>query len=52
VHRKVLKQDSDKEVAFLLSMSEGLSQLDYSALGSVTGLDLLSEAISVLFENY
>jgi len=49
VHRKVLKQDSDKEMAFLLSVSEGLSQLDFSALDSVTDLDLLSEAISGLF---
>ena len=49
VHRKVLKQDSEEEVAFLLSVSEGLSQLDFSALDSVTGLDMLSEAISGLF---
>ena len=25
MHRKVLKQDSEEEVAFLLSVSEGLS---------------------------
>jgi len=49
VHRKVLKQDNDKEMAFLLSVSEGLSQLDFSALDSVTGLNLLSETISGLF---
>jgi len=49
VYRKVLKQDSDEEVAFLLSVGEGLSQLDFSALDSVTGLDMLSEAISGLF---
>ena len=36
-------------MAFLLSVSEGLSQLDFSALDSVAGLDLLSEAISGLF---
>ena len=30
-------------------MSEGLSQLDFSTLDSVTGLDMLSEAISELF---
>ena len=51
VHRKVLKQDSEEEVAFLLSVSEELSQLDFSALDSVTGLDLLSEVISGLFAN-
>ena len=49
VHKKVLKQDSEEEAAFLLSVSEGLSQLDFSALDSVTGLDMLSEAISRLF---
>jgi len=38
-----------QEAAFLLSVSEGLSQLDFSALDSVTGLDMLSEAISGLF---
>jgi len=32
VYKKVLKQDSEEEVAFLLSVSEGLSQLDFSAL--------------------
>jgi len=51
VHRKVLKQDSDEKAAFLLSVSEGLSQLDFSALDSVNGLDMLSEAISGLFAN-
>jgi len=51
VHRKVLKQDSEEE-AFLLSVSEGLSQLDFSALDSVTGLDMLSKAISGLFADY
>jgi len=49
VHRKVLNQDSEEEAAFLLSVSEGLSQLDFSALDSVTGLDILSETISGLF---
>ena len=49
MHRKVLKQDSEEEVAFLLSVSEWLFQLDFSALNSVTGLDLLSEVISGLF---
>ena len=49
MHRKVLKQDSEEEAAFLLSVSEGLSQLDFSALDSVTGLDMLSEAIFKLF---
>ena len=51
MHRRVLKQDSEEEVAFLLSVSEGLSQLDFSALDSVAGLDMLSEAISGLFAN-
>ena len=51
VHRKVLKQDSEEEAAFLFSMSEGLSQLNFSALDSVTGLDMLSEVISGLFAN-
>ena len=49
VYRKVLKQDSEEEVAFLLSVSKGLSQLDFSALNSVSSLDMLSEAISGLF---
>ncbi len=49
MHRKVLKQDSKEEVAFLLSVSKGLSQLDFSALDSVTDLDMLSEIISGLF---
>ena len=49
VHRKVLKQNSNEEAAFLLFVSEVLSQLDFSALDSVTGLDMLSKAISRLF---
>jgi len=49
VHRKVLRQDSDEEAAFLLFVSKGLSQLDFSTLDSVTGLNMLSEAISRLF---
>ena len=49
MHRKVLKQDSEEKVAFLLSVSEGLFQLAFSALDSVAGLDMLSEAISGLF---
>ena len=58
MHKKVLKQDSEEETAFLLSVSEGLSQLDFSeglsqldfsALDSIAGLDMLSEAISGLF---
>ena len=52
VYRKVLKQDSDEEVAFLLSISEELSQLDFSTLDSVTGLNLLFETISGLFVDY
>ena len=49
MYRKVLKQDSKEEAAFLLSVSKGLSQLDFSALDSVAGLNMLSEAISKLF---
>ena len=49
MHKKVLKQDSEEETAFLLSVSEGLSQLDFSTLDSVAGLDMLSETISGLF---
>ena len=49
MYRKVLKEDSEEEAAFLLSVSEGLSQLDFSALDSVASLDMLSEAISGLF---
>ena len=49
MYRKVLKQDSEEEVAFLLFVSEGLFQLNFSALDSVAGLDMLSEAISGLF---
>ena len=52
MHRKVLKQDSEEEAAFLLSVSEGLFQLDFSALDSVTGLDMLSEVISGLFADW
>ena len=51
MYRKVLKQDSEEEAAFLFSVSEGLSQLKFSALNFVTGLDLLSEMISRLFAN-
>ena len=49
VCRMVLKRDSEEEAAFLLSVSEGLSQLNFSSLDSTAGLDLLSEAISRLF---
>ena len=49
VHRKVLKQDSEEEVAFLLSVSEGLSQLDFSALDSVLVLTCsLSQSLDSL----
>ena len=49
VRRMVLKRDSEEEAVFLLSVSEGLSQLNFSSLDSTAGLDLLSEAISGLF---
>ena len=49
VRRMVLKRDSEEEAAFLLSVSKGLSQLNFSSLDSTAGLDLLSEAISRLF---
>jgi len=48
VRRMVLKHDSEEEVAFLLSVSKGLLQLNFSSLDSTAGLDLLSEAISRL----
>ena len=51
MHRKVLKQDSEEEVTFLLSVSEGLFQLNFSALDSIAGFDLLSKVISGLFSN-
>jgi len=47
----VLKCDSEEETAFLLSVSKGLLQLNFSSLDSTAGLDLLSEAISGLFAN-
>jgi len=49
MRRMVLKRDSEEEMAFLLSVSEGLSQLNFSSLDFTAGLDLLSEAISGLF---
>ena len=49
VRRMVLKCNSEEETVFLLSVSEGLSQLNFSSLDSTAGLDLLSEAISRLF---
>ncbi len=49
VHRKFLKQNSNEEVAFLLSVSKRLSQLDFSSLNSIASLDLLSEMIFGLF---
>ena len=49
VCRMVLKRNSEEEAAFLLSVSEGLSQLNFSSLNSIADLDLLSEAISRLF---
>jgi len=51
MHRKILKQDSEEEVTFLLSVSERLFQLNFSALDSIAGLDLLSKMISGLFAN-
>jgi len=53
VCRMVLKHDSEKETAFLLSVSEGLSQLNFSSLDSTTGLDFLSKTIVIsgLFAN-
>ena len=47
--RMVLKCDSKEKAAFMLFVSEGLSQLNFSSLDSTAGLDLLSEAISGLF---
>jgi len=45
----VFKHDSEKKVAFLLSVSEELSQLNFYTLDSVASLNLLSETISKLF---
>ena len=49
----VLKHDSEEETAFLFSVSEGLSQLNFSSLDSTTDLDLLSKTIVIsgLFTN-
>ena len=52
VCRMVLKCNSKEKMAFLLSVSEGLSQLNFSSLDFTTSLDLLSKAISRLFANY
>ena len=52
VCRMVLKCDSEEEMAFLLSVSEGLSQLNFSSLDFTAGLNLLSKAISGLFADY
>jgi len=43
VCRIVLKHDSEEETAFLLSVNEGLSQLNFSSLDSTAGLNLLSK---------
>ena len=51
VCRMVLKYDSKEEITFLLSVSEGLSQLNFSSLDFTIGLDLLSKAIFRLFVN-
>jgi len=45
----VLKHDSKEKAAFLLSVSEELSQLDFYTLNSVVSLNSLSEVISGLF---
>ena len=47
----VLKHNSGKKMAFLLSMSKGLSQLEFYTLDSVTSLNSLSKAIFKLFAN-
>jgi len=52
VYKIVFKHDSEEEVVFLLSVSEGLSQLDFYTLDSVASLNSLSKAISKLFSNY
>ena len=49
VCRMVLKHDSEEETVFLLSVSKGLSQLNFSSLDFIASLDLLFEAISRLF---
>jgi len=45
----VLKHDSEEKAAFLLSVSEELSQLDFYTLNSVVSLNSLSKVISGLF---
>ena len=52
IYRIVLKYDSKEEVVFFLSISKGLSQLNFCTLNSVTSLNSLSKAISRLFDNY
>ena len=49
VCRMVLKYNSKEKMAFLLSVSEGLLQLNFSSLDSNAGLNLLSKAIFRLF---
>ena len=49
VCRMVLKYNSKEKMAFLLSVSEGLLQLNFSFLDSNAGLNLLSKAIFRLF---
>ena len=50
--RMVLKYNSEKKAIFLLSISEGLSQLNFSILYSISSLNSLSEIISRLFADY
>jgi len=50
--RMVLKYNSEKKATFLLSISEGLSQLNFSILYSISSLDSLSDTISRLFADY
>ena len=45
----VYKCNSEEDVVFLLSISKGLSQLNFYTLNSIVGLNSLSEAISGLF---
>jgi len=47
----VIKHNNEEKVAFFLSVSEGLSLLDFYILDFIISLDLLSKAISELVSN-
>jgi len=49
--KKVLKYNSNKEGAFLFLVNIRLCTLNFSDLGSIASLNLLSEAVSRVFTN-